>query len=294
MLMPHFGSWPQWFPIYLETCRRNPGVDWLFITDCETPDGAPANVRFKTATLEGVQQLASERLNQEIALPHAFKICDLRPAFAVIFDEEIRGYDFWGWGDTDLFYGSFADCLSEAALARYDVISSRSGFLSGEFTLLRNTPDINRLYSESADYERIFSSSSCFNFSEYGFFKDRPIDSITHVVKRNHRSGRLRCLLDDLGRNDRKLGDREFRFYWHAGRLSDLDTGEPILLYHFLDLKRESSFVIPESPLDYSNGFLVTRAGVQPAESAITVQRRPVRAVVERTRRLARRLRTNR
>ena len=36
-LIPYFGRWPFWMPFFLQSCRFNPDVQWLFFTDCGTP-----------------------------------------------------------------------------------------------------------------------------------------------------------------------------------------------------------------------------------------------------------------
>lgn len=41
ILIPYFGRWPDWFPLYLESCRANPSVDSIFFTDCAVPDNPP-------------------------------------------------------------------------------------------------------------------------------------------------------------------------------------------------------------------------------------------------------------
>jgi hypothetical protein len=291
MVMPHFGSWPRWLPVFLESCRWNENVDWLFYTDCEPPEDPPANVRFHRMSLGELRDLISAKLQVDAALTYPFKVCDFRPAFGVIFADDLRGYDFWGWGDTDVVLGDIRSIITNSMRARYDVISSRSGFLSGEFTLIRNTPDCNSLFRESADHQRIFTSTSGFDFEECGFFKDRQIDSMTHVVKRMQRAGKLRVLLDDLGRNDRKLKGRPFRYYWHQGRLVDADSGEGLLLYHFLDRKRSEEFVFPQPPLQIEHGFEITPAGAVACRQPLQIRRRIIRIMQSRTVRIARRVR---
>lgn len=291
MIMPHFGTWPRWLPVFLESCRWNEHVDWLFFTDCEPPADAPANVRFERMSLAEMRDLISAQLNVDAALTYPFKICDFRPAFGVIFAEQLRDYEFWGWGDTDVILGDIRGILPDSLRARYDVISSRSGFLAGEFTLLRNNVQCNNLFRESADHLKIFTSTSGFDFEECGFFKDRPIDSMTHVAKRLQKAGRLRLLLDDLGRNDRKLKGRPFRYYWHQGRLVDAESGEGLLLYHFLDRKRSEDFVFPQPPLDIEHGIEITQAGAIACQQPLQVRRRIIRIMKSRTVRMARRMR---
>ncbi|WP_371417607.1 DUF6625 family protein [Anabaena sp. UHCC 0187] len=33
IIIVYFGQWPVWFPAFLESCRYNSSVNWLFFTD---------------------------------------------------------------------------------------------------------------------------------------------------------------------------------------------------------------------------------------------------------------------
>jgi len=291
MIMPYFGSWPRWLPLFLESCRCNENVDWFFYTDCEPLVDAPTNVKFKKMSLGEFRDLISAKLGLDAALNSPFKVCDFRPAYGAIFAEELASYQFWGWGDTDVILGNVREIVTASILAKYDVISARSGFLAGEFTLIRNCPFCCDLFRESQDFERIFTSASSFNFSEYGFFKDRPIDSMTHVVKRIERMGRLRAVFDDLGRTDRKLKGRPFRYYWHRGQLVDADSGEALLLYHFLERKRCQDFAFLQSPLHIEHGIEITGTGAVECRQPLQVRQRPLRIVTSQIKRMVRRVR---
>ena len=174
VLIPYFGSWPRWFPLFLETCRHNRQIDWVFFTDIEPPARQLPNLSFRRLSLSELNRRAEDRLGVPVNIATPFKVCDFRPAFAQLFAEAIVGYDFWGWGDIDVLYGDLAYFLTDDVLANTDAFSCRDGFLAGEFSLLRNRPLMNGLYRESKDYQRVFASAKNYNFSEFNFFKDRP------------------------------------------------------------------------------------------------------------------------
>ena len=60
LIMPYFGKWPRWFDIYMETCRHNPMIDWIFFTDCKIPKSHPKNVKFFRFSLEKFNELATK------------------------------------------------------------------------------------------------------------------------------------------------------------------------------------------------------------------------------------------
>jgi hypothetical protein len=295
IVIPYFGRWPRWFHLFLKTCAANPSVHWLFVSDTAFEQPLPPNVRLHALSLEALRSLACERLNMEIELSYPFKVCDFRPAFGHIFEEHLGDYAFWGWGDVDVFFGDILKSLRRL-MDVYDVISPRPDFLAGEFTLIRNAEPFNSLYRKSRDYEMVFRNRRGWDFEEYGFFHDRPVDSMTHVLLREMARGHVKgCLYEDLLRTDRRLRERPFQFYWHDGRLIDLASGETLLLYHFLDRKKNPAFQIPDARTAMPNGFLVSPNGVDPAHIQFRPPRTPWRWLTARAeatcRRYVRRLR---
>lgn len=279
MVMPHFGKWPSWFPLFLETCRYNSSIDWHFFTDCPFPEDAPSNVYFYASNLNEIARMIESAIGFPVTLPFAFKICDFRPAFGVIFADLLQRYDWWGWGDTDVIYGDLRYFVTRTLLNSFDVISPRS-FLAGEFTLIRNSPRTNLLFQEGHDTVKIFTSPHCYDFEEDGFFKDRPIDSFTDIVKRM--SGK-RALFRDILRTDKKLRQKPFQFHWHKGCLRDLRTGEQILLYHFLNRKRDLSFRETLTAERYKHSFLISQHGLEPCPSQFTPRRRLLPILFDKT-----------
>jgi len=98
-LVGWFGRWPEWFRLYLESCRANPSVDWLVFTDCPVPSDPPANVRFRQTTFPEFCRSVSDRLGVEFPDSDPYKFCDLRPMLGFLFRKELKGYDFWGFSD---------------------------------------------------------------------------------------------------------------------------------------------------------------------------------------------------
>lgn len=155
-LIPYFGRWPFWMPLFLESCRRNPDIDWLLISDCPAPVGLPANVTIKAMDFLSYCSLAAERLGIPFAPEDPYKLCDIKPALGHIHEEVLQGYDFWAFGDLDVVYGDLRSWLSDARLARYDVITSHSRRVAGHLCLLRNTETYRTLYRRMTNWQRRF------------------------------------------------------------------------------------------------------------------------------------------
>jgi len=145
MLMPYFGRWPEWMDLYIETCKANPTVDWLFFTDCGEPANRAVNVQYANTTLAEVSDLASRKLGCDVNLASATKVCDLRPAYGKLFEDYTGGYDYWGHGDIDVIYGDLRRFLTDDLL-QYNSLSFHRHRVSGHFCLYRNCPEMNRKY----------------------------------------------------------------------------------------------------------------------------------------------------
>lgn len=197
MLLSYFGEIPWYFKFFIHSCKYNPSVSFCIITDNDAKIiTVPKNVFFRKITIEQLQQLATRKLGFSTKLDNSYKICDFRPSLGYLFPELIKGYDFWGYGDIDIMYGNLRCFLTDKLLSDYDIFSFRPEYLTGSFTLCRNTKRINTLFMQSRDYKTVLSQKRYFNFDECNFMFaplqagesiDKipcEIESMTHVVKR--------------------------------------------------------------------------------------------------------------
>lgn len=139
ILMPYFGKWPFWMPLFLKSCEYNPDVNWLLIGDCGEPEGLPGNVNYQYSSFADYCERVSTRLELDFHPDNPYKLCDLKPAYGFLHEKDIQGYDFWGFGDLDLVYGSLRQVYTEEMLKKYDLISNHATRISGHLCLLRNT-----------------------------------------------------------------------------------------------------------------------------------------------------------
>lgn len=253
----HFGPWPPWLRVFVETCRWNPSVGWLLVTDQPEPPDLPPNVRPLRTTVAAVNDRAARVLGLPARFTTPYKLCDLRPAFGLVFADELAGYAFWGVTDLDVVYGDLRAFLTPDVLSNCDVLAGRAEYLAGHFTLFRNAPAVNRLFEHSADHARVFTTEAYAGFDECaGLWHelrrdpgtiDRPaaVDSMTHVVRRRAREGGLRACFAPLCRERMDLGFRGWCVRWERGRLSDATTGTPFMYFHLNVLKHKPFFNLP-------------------------------------------------
>ena len=141
IIIDYFGKWPEWLPIFLASCEANPTVNWLIYTDCPIPEKYPANVSFSSISLSDHYSRISRILGIKFNPLYAYKLCDTRPFYGVLYAKEIEKYDYYGHGDIDVVYGNIRAFYTDQVL-RYDVVSSHYDIVSGHLSLFKNTPRI--------------------------------------------------------------------------------------------------------------------------------------------------------
>lgn len=166
VFFPYFGTLPSQYKMWRASALRNPDIDFLFFTDC---DVEPAkNIMVHKMTFADYRQMVQEKFDFPIVLDRPYKICDYRPAFAYIFSDYIKGYDFWGWGDLDVVYGDIRHFMTDGVLSRYKMIS---GF--GHFTLYHNDDYTNTFFMKEVDgyvsYKDAFTKKKSAYFDEYDY-----------------------------------------------------------------------------------------------------------------------------
>jgi hypothetical protein len=230
MLMPYFGSWPEWMPCFLESCRWNPAVRWLFLSDSPAPPSPPPNVAFESMSFEALLSLVERKLGFAVAFRQSYRLCDLRLAFGTIFEDYIDDVAYFGWGDLDVIYGNLRRFFT-ASVLDHDVITFGAQHLSGHFTLVRNSPATRALHREIPAWEA-------------AVHEDRPMhldEPHPELLRR-----RFRVLAEESYNTPlSKLSpwrDGTFTFprewTWQRGTLTnDLDAGVEFLYLHFMHWK---------------------------------------------------------
>lgn len=166
IVIPWFGPWPPWTEYFLLSCRANPSVNWILFSDQAAPANLPDNVKCIPMKISEWVEMAENKLKCRIRVNHPYKICDLKPAYGYIFSEYLQEYTFWGYGDMDLVYGNFRRLLSSTEMSAADVISMHSGFIPAHLCLLRNTPEINHLFTLGGRYRKAFAHPDYLGFDE--------------------------------------------------------------------------------------------------------------------------------
>ena len=160
-IVPYFGNFNNYFPIWLHSCKYNSGIDWLLFTDNKTKYNYPKNVKIIYTTFQETHKKFQENFDFNIVLKHPYALCEFKVAFGEVYREYVEDYDFWGHCDIDLIWGNIRQFITDEILDSYNKISWR-----GHLTLYRNNKYINSLYKTSIEgiefYKHAFSNTTGF------------------------------------------------------------------------------------------------------------------------------------
>lgn len=193
LILPYFGTFPNYFDLWLEGVKNNPDIDFLLLTDNHTAYHYPSNLRVEYLTFNELVVIIQEHFDFRIALETPYKLCDFRPAYGFIFSGYLDGYDFWGYCDCDLVFGNIRKFVTDSVLNSFDRI-----FEFGHLCLYRNTKDVNFMFLKQTPgvryYKNVFSSkiSQCFDeicgmtpiwnsLRPNRVFRERPFDDIDYT-----------------------------------------------------------------------------------------------------------------
>lgn len=250
-----FGKrFPDYFAQFLISCKHNPSIDFFIFTNIKT-NYTISNVHFiYYLSLDEFNILASRKLNLNINVLDAYKLCDFKPAYGKIFEDFLTDFDFWGYCDIDLIFGNIRSLITDELLENFDVISPLEKYPAGFFTLYKNTERISSIYSTSKDYKKVLQSNRHFCFDECNFRfgellrenKDineieTEVESLALILSKLEKAGKIKYF--------HKTIVQEFSYdnsvhCWDDGRIYDCDTKNEYLLIHLINVKNNINFII--------------------------------------------------
>lgn len=247
-----FGEFPWYLDFFLKSCENNDSISFFIFSDNPLPMGRSKNVFHKPFTLEQFNSLASEKLDFEISVKRNYKLCDFKPAFGLIFEDYINGFDFWGFCDLDLIFGNIRSFITSDLLDKYQIISARHDYPTGFFMLFDNSFELKVLFKCSKDYKKVFTSSRNFCFDECNYKYDYvtapedilkidcEIESMLEVIVKASQKGSVKVYFEFM-----VVEGFPGKLFWNHGNLFFDDKYE-ILLYHFVGFKANIYTKIPK------------------------------------------------
>lgn len=167
LFAPYFGKISNFMPLFLKSCAWNPTIQWFIPSDADwSALQVPPNVKIIPTTLQAIAEHAAKVLQCKVAMPRAYKLCDLRPMYGIVFADLAHGFNFWGHCDLDMIFGDMRAFLPVEALE-----SSLRLYENGHFCLYRNNEEgcnAFRLSAVNADWRTALADPSSHAFDERG------------------------------------------------------------------------------------------------------------------------------
>lgn len=245
----YFGELPNYFHLWMQSCETNPSVDFKLVTDAVVENN-PNNVEIIPMKLSEMKALAEHKIGMRICLDTPFKCCDYKPVYGLIFEDYLKGYDYWGHCDLDLIFGDLQHFFDLYQLEEYDK------FLPlGHLALYRNTRECNerfRIVPKAGNaYEHSFVVPETTQFDELGginaiyleqgypFFRERIFADISSQWFR------VKLAENYIDSND--VNYHYQVFYWQNGKvfrsfIKDGRVGEEEFIYIHLKKRTFSEF----------------------------------------------------
>lgn len=180
IIIPFFGDrFPVFFPFFLKTVEWNNTIDFLLFTDIPLTINLP-NLSIVSMNLDEFNTLASQQIGLNINIKSSYKLCDFKPTYGLVFEYYLTNYDFWGYCDIDLLLGNIRKFISDNILTDYEIISSRSSYLSGFFALYKNVKALTNLFYKSANVREILEK----NIDKNYFFDESGNETMPRLYKK--------------------------------------------------------------------------------------------------------------
>ena len=166
IIVPYFGKLPDCFPAWWTSAIRNPMLEFWFFTDNEKVT-SEKNIIVKHIGFSDFVSILQKKFDFRIRCDKPYKLCDYKPTYGDVFEEELKGYEYWGYCDVDLVFGNVQDFITECMLEEHDKI-----LIDGHFSIFKNNDRMNKLYKSKGvypeyDFEEAFTTSDSCYFDEY-------------------------------------------------------------------------------------------------------------------------------
>ena len=128
LIIPYFGTLPDYFDLWLKSVEKNPTITFFLFTNDESSYCYPDNIEVINIAFKDFRSRLQSEFEFEIKLESPYKLCDYKPTYGNVFKKELLQYDFWGFCDVDLIFGDIRKFITDDILDKYDRILTRGHF----------------------------------------------------------------------------------------------------------------------------------------------------------------------
>jgi hypothetical protein len=280
VVVPHYGPLPKWLPLFLKSASLNERVHFCIVTDQKISSALPTNVSHFSVGLAEIERRVRVSVCRDFQLSCAYKLCDIRPFYGIVFEDLFRESQFWGYCDLDLVFGDLSPLLTSGRLEEADFFCADAGPVVGTFCLYRNTKRINNFATTIPGYLPKLNSPEYESLDEKGLTKAlAQARDIRYLRAEKLVESQLSISANGqmVGRTLGVVGDPN-EFYWADGHTFIRESGrdpQEVMYLHFIGLKRSYHWAAYEPARDYAE-FGFSAAGFLPWKTP------PTRAVAGR------------
>jgi hypothetical protein len=208
MIVIWFGPYPEWLDQWVANMEylKKYGYDYMIVSS---------------------KPLFEQRVREKLGIEpniiaQSGKPWDFRPALGILFEEELKGYEFWGHTDFDCVYGDISKF--EPDLSTIDIWSNHFNYICGPWCLYRNCDKVNNLFHKSPVWEIMMTEQQANGWVEMEY---------SHLVDRLHEEGYINRKYTHYQSRDPQYDDL---INFKDGKLFEGDT--EVMTFHFNRHKR--------------------------------------------------------
>lgn len=161
----YYGALPKFYRTWLRSAQANPDIDFFIVTDIDI-EYLPENVKKIHLSFEELHTLAEKKLGKPVVLHKHYKLCDYKPMYGIIFEDYLKGYDYWAHADMDLVFGNLQKFFDLYNIEKYERFMHL-----GHLSFYRNTEKGNSVFkldgAIGGSWENVISTEQNCLFDEW-------------------------------------------------------------------------------------------------------------------------------
>lgn len=170
-----FGEPFSWIHEFIDHVQHLEKYGWYWniftphdLLDTNTTDmGNTGNVSIIPMNCEQFNDLVERKLGvrpnffiTEKGVP-SVHITDYYVASGIIFEDYLKGSDFWGIANLDIVFGRLNHFFPDSNLNTIDIFTDDTQSFNGIFSLIRNKPYFNELFKQIPNWKEKFAQLPC-------------------------------------------------------------------------------------------------------------------------------------
>lgn len=246
-----FGNIPDYFEYHYRTCV-NLDIDFYFFSNIRPSHQYDSpNFHFIPISLREYEKKLSKAAGFPISIDNYYKVTETKPAYADVFYEYVKDYEFVGWYDIDTLFGDI-NAWFEPYLDDYDVISFGEEHkfynrIAGPLVIVRNTDALRTVYKADPMFKECMSKEKYSEYDEYHLYhRYQYVDVPIKLFFNSHNCDPISL-------------KNMFDATWSGGKIYVND--EEKLLYHFYrkdhtKFEIRGNSIIASQKVTYLNDFM--------------------------------------